>query len=442
MRVRTWFLTLWFLMAHAVNGLSAETIRLSLQQAVDKAVEELGNVRIRLENERLVEADARRRAARAALLPQLDGYTKVQGQTVNLEAFGIQPSPILGMEPLVGPFTTVDIRGSITQNIFNLGAIRGYQAAVSGAETAQLEHRKTADQVVAFVARTYLEALEARAELDSTESAIKLAESLLALAENRRAAGTGTRIEVTRAEVELRHERQKKLVAINRLRSVHTRLKKILGFPLSSTLELVTQLEYAPVEVTSLAEALAEAQESRTDLAVELSREKSVRLAYESVKYERVPSVVGFGSYGTIGVQPGSIRPTWVAGVQVRIPLFDGGAVDARRAEKAAQLRQAAIQADDLKKQIELEVRLAFQALELTSEEVRVSEEGVRLAQEELGHARRRYESGLTTNLEVTDAQNRLNRAEENRISALYHYNTARIELLAAMGTIQAAQLQ
>ena len=94
-----------------------------------------------------------------------------------------------------------------------------------------------------------------------------------------------------------------------------------------------------------------------------------------------------------------------------------------------------------MQEQIELEVRLAFQALELTSQEVKVSEEGLLLAQEELNHARRRYESELTTNLEVTDAQNRLKRAEENRISALYQHNKARIDLLGAMGTIQEANL-
>jgi outer membrane protein TolC len=63
------------------------------------------------------------------------------------------------------------------------------------------------------------------------------------------------------------------------------------------------------------------------------------------------------------------------------------------------------------------------------------------LAEEELSRAQRRYTSGLSTNLDVTDAQNRLTRARENRISALYHYNAARIELLAAMGTIRLAKL-
>lgn len=438
---KSWFLVLWLFTAATHSPLFAETIQLSLKQAVEQAVAELGNVNIRLQKEQLNEAEARRKAARAALLPQLDGYANVQAQTVNLEAFGIQPNPILGMDPLVGPFTTVDIRGSVTQNILNLGAIRRYQSAATGLETAELIQHRTSDQTIASVATTYLQVLEAQARLESTESGIKLAESLLVLAENNRAAGTGTRLEVTRAEVQLKHEHQRHLAAMNRFQSIRFNLMKILGYPLDSELELTTKLDYVPLEVSSLTDALSRALQFRTDLAIESSREKAARLSYESVKYERVPSLIGFGNYGTIGVQPGSMRPTWVAGIQLRIPVFDGGAVDARRAERASQLRQAGIRSSDLQEQIELEVRLAFQALELTSQEVKVSEEGLLLAQEELNHARRRYESELTTNLEVTDAQNRLKRAEENRISALYQYNKARIDLLGAMGTIQEANL-
>lgn len=441
MYFKTWLVLLYLALAAMDIPLFAQTIRLSLQEAVEQAVSDLGNVDMRLQEEHLAEADARRRSARAALLPQLEGYTKLQGQTVNLEAFGIQPNPILGLDPLVGPFTTLDVRGSVTQNIFNLGAVRHYQAAASEVESAQYVRQRTVERITAFVAKTYLAVQEAKASLESTESGIRLAESLLRLAENSHNAGTGTHIEVTRADVQLQHERQRNLAALNRLEAVELKLKKVLGLPLASDLELTSELEYVPVGVASLDDAVATALQSRTDLTVEYSREKGARLAYESVKYERVPNLVGFANYGTIGVQPGVLRPTWIAGVQLRIPIFDGGAVDARRAERASRLKQASIRTSDMKEQIELEVRLAFRALELTSQEVRVSEKGLDLAQQELERAQRRYESELTTNLEVTDAQNRLKRAEENRISALYHYNAARIDLFGAMGRIQAATL-
>ena len=53
-----------------------------------------------------------------------------------------------------------------------------------------------------------------------------------------------------------------------------------------------------------------------------------------------------------------------------------------------------------------------------------------------LAQARRRYEAGVTSSLEVVDAQTRTERARDNRVMALYQYNQARIDLATAMGAI------
>ena len=86
---------------------------------------------------------------------------------------------------------------------------------------------------------------------------------------------------------------------------------------------------------------------------------------------------------------------------------------------------------------MELDVRLAVDSLRSADDQVRVAEEGLQLSEHELAQARRRYEAGVTNSVEVTDAQTRLDRARDNRISALYNYNLARIDLATAMGTIQ-----
>ena len=59
------------------------------------------------------------------------------------------------------------------------------------------------------------------------------------------------------------------------------------------------------------------------------------------------------------------------------------------------------------------------------------------LSDSELTQARRRYEAGVASNLEVTDAQTRLERARDNRIDALFGYNVARIDLGRAMGNVR-----
>ncbi len=114
-----------------------------------------------------------------------------------------------------------------------------------------------------------------------------------------------------------------------------------------------------------------------------------------------------------------------------------GATRDARRAESASQYRQEKIRTVDLRDQIELDIRLALDGLRSADAQVKTSEEGLQLAQNELAQAERRYQAGVTNSIEVTDAQTRLARARDNRVHALYSYNLARIDLGTAMGTIQ-----
>jgi hypothetical protein len=149
---------------------------------------------------------------------------------------------------------------------------------------------------------------------------------------------------------------------------------------------------------------------------------------------------VAYADYGTAGVDggAGTLLPTRDYGVSLRVPIFDGGRRDARRAETASQFRQERVRSNDLHEQIELEVRMALDSLHSAEEQVNVAEAGLSLAQSEFTQARRRYEAGVANSLEVTDAQTRLERARDNRIAALFNHHIARIDLGQATGTIQA----
>jgi len=231
------------------------------------------------------------------------------------------------------------------------------------------------------------------------------------------------------------------LAAETEFNSALLRLVKLIGLPLSQKISLTDRLVETPSMVTSLETAIAEGLRARSDLEVQRLRERASELAYDSVRWQRLPSLVGFADYGTIGVDTGSKLPTWTVGATLRIPIYDGGAVDARRGEKASEWRQEQIRTEELEREIELEIRLAYQTLELSSQQVQVAEEGLNLADQELQQARRRYVAGVTTSIEVTDAQSRLKRAEENRLTALYRNNLARIELYDAMGIVRSADL-
>jgi outer membrane protein TolC len=416
-------------------------IELSLKQAVDVAVSAEGNTNIRLSGESLKQAQSRALQARAALLPDLEGAFTERSQTVNLAAEGLTsiklPFAGFAFPSMVGPFTTEDARLSVQQSVFDFGSIRRFQASRVGVSAATQELDSTAERVAAEVARAYLAAVRADADVDTANANITLSEAVLTQAENQKKAGTGTGIEVTRAKVQLANDRQHLLVTENTRRSAHLELLRAMGTPLDTEVKLTDKLGYVPVDAVTLEEARAQALQARPDLKAQQRREENARLSASAVKMERLPSLAAFGDYGSSGISVDNSLPTRTYGISLKVPLFDGGRRDARRAEAASQYRSEKVRTDDLKQQIDLDVRLALDGLRSAEDQVKVAREGLELSDSELTQARRRYDAGVANSLEVTDAQTRLERARDNETQALYNYNVARIDLAQAMGNMR-----
>jgi len=415
-----------------------EVLRLSLSQAVGIALGPDGSARVQLARELVNQARTRAAQARAALLPNLDGSLSYQSRTQNLQSFGLLiRTPGFLIPPFVGPFTVFDARAAATQSVFDLASIRRYQSARSVVSGAEADRLSAEEQTRQQVARAYLGALRAQAVLQAERANAELADRLLRLATEQKNAGTGTAIEVTRARVQVSSQRQRLLVAENEDRRARLLLLRAMGLDLGIAVETVDPMASLPPGPTTFEQALQTAFVSRPDWIAQQRREEAARLNREAVTAERLPSVAVFGDYGSSGAAINDSLATRSVGFSVRIPIFDGGRRDARRAETRSLWDQERIRSRDLKAQIELEIRLAQDALASTSEQVKTAEEGLALAENELAQAQRRYEAGMAPGIELTDAQTRLERARENRISALYAYNVARIDQAAATGTLK-----
>jgi outer membrane protein len=417
----------------------AAVLPLSLKRAVEIALSPEGNARVQIAGELIRQSEARAAQARSALLPNFDASAAESNQTRNLRAFGIDIPPVAGfrLPTVAGPFNVFDLRVSGSQNVFDFSTIRRFQAARTTVQATKSEAKGTRDQVADQVARVYLAALRADAALATARANIELSEALVELAQSQKRAGTGTGLDITRAQVQLANDKQRLLVAEEERARAHLQLLKTLGLRLDGEVELTDKLEFKPVEKVTAEEALRVALESRPELEAQRERESAARLSYSGVKWERLPSIGFFGDYGTIGTGPDAAAPTRTYGLSIRLPLFDGGRRDARRAESLSQMRQEQIRTRDLRDQIELDIRTSLDSLQSAEAQVTAAREGLALAEQELEHARRRFQSGVANSVEVTDAQTRLQRARDNQISALYNYNLARISLSAAMGTIQ-----
>jgi len=409
-------------------------VQLSFAKAIEIATSPQGNTAVQLAQQSVKLAHSRYVLARADLLPNLDGSVAEQNQTVNLRALGLRSEPATGflVPEAVGPFYTFDARVRLNQNIFNLSTIRRSQAAHEDIKVAQAEGANVNDQVTATVARQYAMALRAQADVATARANLSLAEAVRDQMVNRESVGEGTEIEVTGAKLRVSRNQQRLINAETALTRANLDLINTLNLDWNLRLELTGALGARMDDSLSPEQAVDIALKSRADFKLQQERSDSARLSYSSAKLERMPSLVGYADYGDLsGVQ------THTAGVALRVPLFDGGRMESERTQTMTLMLQERIREKEIRNRIELEVRQALVTLASVRNQIDVSEQAVTLAEDELGRARRRYQSGVTNSVEVIDAETQVENARDDRVAAQFSYTQARIDLAQAMGTIR-----
>jgi|SRR5579871_6476698 len=415
-------------------------LQLSMKRAVELATSPEGNTNIQLADEAVRQAQARVKQARSAFLPNVDGTAGEQNVVQNLVAQGLTDFKLplgIRLPSRVGPYNSVAIQATASE-LVDLSLIRRWQSAKTSVHASKSERDDADERIAGVVAKAYVAALRARANLEAVHADVTLAEALLKQAENEKNAGTGTGIDVTRNKVQVANERQRELVAQNEQNRTQFELLRTIGLRLDTSLEFTDKLEFLPMEPTTLEEAKAEAMKSRADLKAQQEKEDSARLSASAVRMEQLPSITAFGNYGSNGSGlDGVMLPTRAVGASLKIPVFDSGRRSGRRAEANSQYRQEKIRTADLMAQIELDLRESLDSMHSATEQLQVAKDGLALSENELAQAQRRYSAGVANGVEVTDAQTRLERARENQIDALFNYNVARVNLGQAEGILR-----
>jgi outer membrane protein TolC len=293
--------------------------------------------------------------------------------------------------------------------------------------------------VLATVAQTYFlhqRNLQRIAVLDSN---IERARALLDLAQRQLNAGVATQIDVTRAEAQLAVTEQARLQQDTTVVQSELQLKRLLDIDAGAVLQIT------PFNVRRIHQDLfgssydKTAFEQRADYIRTRKALDQNKAQLRAVAFEQIGSLDAFGEYGQVGTEPfgGKHETAWVGGVSLSVPLFDGLRTQANKRVALAQVRAQEFRLRSLELLISSELRLAAQDARSRFAQVEVAERSLRLAQDELELARRRYEQGVADNREVVEAQNRFAQASDNRVEAVYQYNLSRLELARAKGDVR-----
>jgi outer membrane protein TolC len=138
--------------------------------------------------------------------------------------------------------------------------------------------------------------------------------------------------------------------------------------------------------------------------------------------------------YGVIGTNPSQSHGTFSVTGTLRFPIWEGGRTGGDIEQADATLTQRRAELEDLKLQVEGDIRKVYLDLEAATSEVEVAQRNTRVARETLDLTRQRVEAGVADSVELVQSQEALAGAELDYINSVFAHNVAKLSLARSMG--------
>jgi outer membrane protein len=375
--------------------------------------------------------------SRSAFLPQLNGYVDAVGandENTRVLAGGLN-NPTIYDRAAGG----LQVNQLITDfgRTANLTASSKLQAA---AESENLE--QTREQVLLQLDTSYYNSLGAQAVLNVAQQTLKTRQFLLdqvtALATNQ----LRSQLDVSFARVEVQQARLLVERAQNDADAAMATLSTALGYRDFHQFQLVDLSSASNavfiVATNDVADLVQTALGHRPEL-LQLMNQKDAAVRFAKAQRDaRFPQVEAVGVAGDAPIHDSHLPDDYAAGgLQLSWPLFAGGLYSARQheAELRAQSDQELIRA--LEDNIIRDVRIAWLNVNTAMQQLQTTEDLLRNAAEAFTLAEARYRNGISSIVELSEAQLNLTQAQITEANARYGVLTQQANLSYQIGTLR-----
>ncbi len=465
---------------------SAPPTTLTIDQAIDIA--RRNNPALQQTLNARIGARAAVRSAYGALLPSADASLSAQRQQGGQQIFS---------------GTSLGASSDVNQSNYQIGVNYRINSATLITPSLQRANRDAVEADIngassnlrGNVAQQYLLVLQAEATADLQDSLVVASQQELILAQAREIVGSGTQLDVQRAEVALGLQQVQVLKARNQVEIEKLRLFQLMGVTQPANVQLVSQFTVAPVSL-DLGQLIESARNQNPGVVALRSREHVADLNVRRAKGEYSPTLslsTGLGGYTYGYTNPNfpvsqaqasleSSRASCIRTEEVRaalnlsnqlaqcnamaftdaeaqairsgnskfpfnftrsprsfsatlsLPIFDGFAREQRLQEAMASRSDFRYSVKSKEIALVADVTAAYLTLQTAEKTAELQEQNAAKAKQELKLVQDRYRIGATTFVDLTEARATYERAESDRINAVYDYHKAFAALESAVG--------
>ena len=343
-------------------------------------------------------------------------------------------------------------QASFNMTLYNFGKREGnVQSAREALSAVQQDYATTIQDIMLAVKQAYYVYLGAQELVRVRQDTVRSRELLVRQARGFYEVGTRARIDVARAEANLFSAQADLIASENAVKIAWVTLRNAMGLPRLP--EQPVALDSPEVQFSmNLAEARNVAFDSRTELkSFEAQRRASDQLI-ATARRGHLPDLIFDANYGrrhvsnetsngrTLNTFP--LQPTWSVGLSFNIPIFDGFRTTNRVEETLHNYYNLRAQEEDRRQLIALEVEQSYLRVVETQERIKANEAAAKASKENLDLARGRYEVGVGSIIEVTEAETLYTDAQTTYIRTIYEYKIADAQLARAMGDLRVGVLR
>lgn len=421
-----------------------QTYNFSLEQCINYAYEHQTTLLNAAIDQKIAESKVKETIGIG--LPQVSGtadlrdFLKIPTSLIPAEIFGGQAGTFLPVAFGVKYNSSVGL--SANQLIFSGSYLVGLQASKTYKELSQRAYNRTKIETNVAVTKAFYMVLVNNKRIELLDANIAQLKTQLdqtqALFDN----GFAEKIDADRLRVLYNNLTTEKTNVLRSLELAKAMLKFQMGMPVEKELNLIGNIEAIKLEKT-LFVIDTSTYKKRIEYDLAETQLKLNQLDLKRYKSEFLPTLSAFGST-SLQYQNDSFSdlydksfPTTVVGLQLNVPIFNGG----QRLQKVKQAQFTILKSNNdllqAKNSINLDIKNSITTYTNSITSLESQQENLDLANEVLRVAKIKYEQGVGSSIEVTQAQTSLKEAENNYINALYDALVSKVDTEKATGIIK-----
>lgn len=372
--------------------------------------------------------------ARASLLPSINASyseSRVRGERESLNALGQEFQQDLDYRNPVGAL-------QFRQPLLNMEAIYRYQGARSQVDGARLVFAARGQELLDRLGTAYMQRLFSEQVVALAQAQVEAFAGQAAAAERRFAAGEGTRTDVAEATASLAFGRAQLVEATDQRDIAARTLARITGMPATPLRGLAEDTRAQPLPYSNVGDWIEIALAQNPNVQARRHLVEAARYDVQRSRAGHLPRVDLVA--GAVNSQSESISTLnqqvrqYSAGVQVSMPIFSGGGVDASVTQALAEVSRVEAQLDNEQRLLDVDIRRQFQATQTGAAKVEALKDALAAGAVALEGAQRGLAAGVRTTVDVLDATRRLFLVRRDLVQARYEVLLARLRLQTLAG--------